>query len=70
MKTQVIERYYNNGQLDYRYHVTTDGKYHGFYELYYSDGTIYYLGYYSMHKEVKLENNYYSYIDIVIRYHI
>ena len=69
MKTGVRESYWNNGNLWCRYRETEDGKLHGLYELYMSNGSINCLGYYNMGKVVKLANDYhYNIIDI--RYHI
>ena len=59
MKTQVKERYHSNGNLWFRYHLTTDGKRHGFYESYKSDSSISCLCYWNNYKLIKLENNYY-----------
>ena len=71
MKTKVDESYYNNGQLWYRFHVTTDGKRHGLYEAYYSDGSMIYICYWNMGEEDKLENYCSKYNDTVkIRYYI
>ena len=64
-----MEEYWDNGQLEYRFHVTTDGKRHGLYEVYNSDGSIAYLGYYDMGNLIKLDNDYYS-NRIQIRYFI
>ena len=72
MKTTVEEHYWDNGRLMCRYHLTNDGIYHGLYESYKLDGSIFYLRYYHMDRWiVKLENYYPTYTDkIEIRYYI
>ena len=68
MKTKVIEEYYTNGKLSFRYHLTEDKKFHGLDEWYYKDGTIDYLTYWNMGNRFKLENDYYDDIVEIIYY--
>ena len=71
MKTIVIEDYWSNGKLNYRHHISTDNKVHGLYEKYHPGGNIYWLCYYDMGKQIKLENYYYTFIDnVLIKYYV
>ena len=69
MKITLIEEYHINGQLDYRFYITEDGKRHGFHESYKSDSSIFFLRYFNNGKKIKLENNYW-YDIIEINYYI
>ena len=69
MKTKVREEYYNNGNLAYRYDITTDGKIYGLYQSFHYDGSIWNNCCFTLGNKIKLENYYYD--DIVkIRYYI
>ena len=68
MKTRVKEEYWYNGNLWCRYHITTDGLFHGLHEVYHICGSISNRCYLDMGKQIKLENEYYNDVVEIIYY--